>query len=698
MEFLLEINTEELPPAHVRAGLEQLRDSLASELTAKELVDSKGKPGTIHTYGTCRRLILHAAIAPKQRDKETSIVGPPKAAAFTPEGEAAPAALGFARSQGVAVKDLSVITTDKGEYVGITKTQFGRQASDILTEILPGIITKLSFPKMMRWGNRNFRFSRPIKNILCLCDEKPLRFEVAGIVSNGFTFGHALFFPQKLKVDSFRDYKEQLRKHKVIIDYEMRKQRIERLMAKKLEPFEASCHPDPELLEKLVMDIEYPYVIMGTFPEEYLRLPLDVLSTAMKKGQNLFSVVKGRKQLPIFLGVSDGCDDAGSLVKKGNERVLIARLEDARFFWEQDLKSTLKEKSKGLTRVVFQEKLGSYEDKSERLCKTSAYLIDRLEARSEKKAAVEAAGLCKVDLMTEMVREFPSLQGIAGGLYARKEGYPTSVWKAIYEHYFPVNLEDRPPASLTGAVLSICDKLDSVVGTFGTGVEFSSSKDPFGLRRNAQSVCMVILERKLNFSFPRLLDKVIAVYEGKLDLDKEALKETCLAFFRNRLQYIFEKQGFRYDLVKAVLALGIDNVYHTYLRLKALDGFKESPQFEPMILIAKRVNNILKGQPRFKVNPDLLCEKEERELYTTFEILRDNVQPLVGKGDYAQAQRMVFRIRTSINSFFDYVLVMDEDKKLQRNRLAMLQAISRLLLKIADYSQIVVPANTQSGS
>ena len=610
----------------------------------------------------------------------------------------APAAIGFAKSQGVAVKDLSVITTEKGEYVGISKTQAGRLASEILPEILPGIITKLSFPKMMRWGNRNFRFSRPIKNILCLYDGKPLRFEVAGVVSCGFTFGHALFSPQKLNVSSFREYKEQLRKHKVIIDYEMRKQRIDRLMAKKLEPFEASCHPDPELMEKLIMDVEYPYIIMGTFPEEFLKLPLDVLSTAMKKGQNLFSVVKGRKQLPIFLGVSDGCDDGRSLVKKGNERVLIARLEDARFFWEQDLKSTLKEKSKGLTRVVFQEKLGSYEEKCERLAKTSAYLIDRLEARSEKKAAVEAAGLCKVDLMTEMVREFPSLQGTAGGLYARKEGYPSTVWKAIYEHYLPVNLEDRSPSSITGAVLSICDKLDSVVGTLGTGVEFSSSKDPFGLRRNAQSVCMVILDKKLNFSFPRLLDKVIAVYEGRLDLEKEALKETCLAFFRNRLQYIFEKQGFRYDLVKAVLALGIDNVYHSYLRLKALDGFKESPQFEPMILIAKRVNNILKGQPRFKVNPDLLSEKEERELYTTFEILRDNVQPLVGKGDYAHAQRMVFRIRTSINSFFDYILVMDENKMLQRNRLAMLQAISRLLFQIADYSQIVVPTNTQADS
>jgi glycyl-tRNA synthetase beta chain len=693
MEFLLELNTEEMPPAHVAAGLEQLEQGLKAGLETKELVDSKGTPGRIETFGTCRRLIVYGDLVPRQKDKEIEIVGPPKAAAFTSEGKPAPAAFGFAKSQGVEVQDLDVMETEKGEYVGIRRTQTGRPAADILPDILAGIITKLSFPKMMRWGSEGFRFSRPIKNILCLFDGKPLRFEVAGKVSVGFTYGHALFSPRKLKVTSFRDYREQLRKHKVIIDYEARKQRIERQMSRRLEPFEATCHPDPELLDKLSMDVEYPYVIMGTFPEEYLKLPLDVLSTAMKKGQNLFSVVKGRKQLPIFLGVSDACDDAKGLVKKGNERVLIARLEDARFFWQQDLNTPLKTRADDLARVIFQEKLGSYEEKSERLQKTTAYLIDRLESRNEKKAAVEAAGLCKVDLMTEMVREFPSLQGRAGGLYARKEGYSASVWKAIYEHYSPVNLEDQSPTSLTGAVLSICDKLDSVIGTLGTGVEFSSSKDPYGLRRNAQGVCMVILDRKLNFSFPRLLDKVISVYEGKLDLEKEVLKRTCLEFFRNRLQHIFERQGYRYDLVNAVMALGMDNIYHNYLRLKALDGFKDSIQFEPMILIAKRVNNILKGQPRFKINPDLLCEKEERELHTTFEILHDNVQPLVAKGDFAKAQRMVFRIRTTINSFFDCVLVMDENIKLQRNRLALLQAISLLLSQIADYSQIVIPAN-----
>jgi glycyl-tRNA synthetase beta chain len=325
------------------------------------------------------------------------------------------------------------------------------------------------------------------------------------------------------------------------------------------------------------------------------------------------------------------------------------------------------------------------------------YLAGRVAAPNEKKWAAEASVLCKADLVTEMVREFPSMQGIAGGLYARKEGYPPGVWKAVYEHYRPVTVEDSPPATLSGAVLSVCDKVDSVVGALGLGIEVTGSKDPFGLRRNAQGVCTVILQKKLSFSFPRLLDKVMKVYgEDTLSGPREELKASCLEFFRGRLQYIFEHAGFRYDLVNAVLSPGIDNIYFAQLRLKALDGFKDSPNFEPMILIAKRVNNILKGQPRYKINSGLLVEKDERELYSSFEIIRDNTQALLLKGDYAKAQRIVFRIRSCINAFFDRVMVMTDDVKLRRNRLALLQAISRLLGQIADYSQIVVQGREPS--
>jgi len=690
MEFLLEIMTEEMPPMHVKGALVQLKDRLAEGLIANKVVDRKGSYGRIRIYGTCRRLILLGNFVDKQQDKQEKIVGPPKFVAFSGDGTATPAAIGFAKSQGVIVGDLEVIKTGKGDYIGINKIEEGKPTGDIIEEILPNIIVSLSFPKMMRWGDSSFRFSRPIKNILCLFDQNPLHFSIDSIATKNYTFGHKIYNPNKLLVQTFTDFRAELKRNGVFIDPAERRKQILKQADRKLAELDARLHPDEQLLEKLTYDVEHPHVFLGCFPHEYLKLPLEVLSTAMREGQRLFSVLKGKKQLPYFLGVADAYKDSKSLISKGNERVLKARMEDAKFFWVQDIKSSLKEKSKKLSQVIFQERLGSYQDKIDRLKKIAAYISDRLELQDEKNAVTGAAELCKADLLTEMVREFPSLQGKMGGLYAKEEGYAASVWRAIYEHYQPISLDDSSPSSLTGAILALADKLDTIVGTMGIGTEVTGSKDPFGIRRNAQSVCKIILDKKFSFSFSRLLDKVISTMKDKLVIEKKEIKSYVLDFFESRLHYIFENQGYRYDLVKASLAPGIDNVYHSYLRLKALDSLKESPQFEPMIKIAKRVNNILRDQPRYKVNEELLMEKQERELHTTFSIIRDNILPLIAIGDFAKAQRMIFRMKSSINDFFDHVLVMAEDKKLRRNRLALLQEISQLFRMIADYSLVVI--------
>ena len=689
-EFLLEIITEEMPPAHVKTALMQMENRLADELVSNKLVDEKANFGKIFAFGTCRRLILHGSFVEKQRDEHEKIIGPPKSLAFNEDGTASPAAIGFAKSQRVGVSDLKVIQTGKGDYIGIYKTEEGKPTAEILQKVLPGIISSLTFPKMMRWGHSTFRFSRPIKKILCLFNRSPLHFVVNGVRSENYTTGHKIYSPLKLKIETFAEYRSLLKQNRVIIDPEERKNSILKQAERKLARFDARLHPDDQLLEKLTYDVENPYVFLGSFPQEYLKLPLEVLSTAMREGQRLFSVLKGKRQLPYFLGVADAYKDPKSLIRKGNERVLKARMEDAKFFWEQDLKAPLKKKSKILDQILFQERLGSYQDKTERLKKIVAYIADRLELREEKKAVIEAADICKVDLMTEMVREFPSLQGKMGGLYAKEEGFAPAVWKAVYQQYQPVSLDDSSPSSLTGAILAMADKLDTIVGATGVGVEVSGSKDPFGIRRNAQGICKIILDKKLSFSFSRLLDKVFSTMRDRLVREKEEVKSEIFDFFKNRLQHIFESQGYRYDLVKASLAPGIDDVYHSFLRLKALDSLKESPQFEPMIMIAKRVNNILRGQPKHKVNEDLLLEKQERELHTTFSIIRDNILPLIAVGDFAKAQRMIFRMRSSINNFFDHVLVMADDKRLRRNRLAILQEISQLLGKIADYSLVVI--------
>lgn len=690
MEFLLEVLTEEMPPSHIPIALEQLETGLNQQLIANDLTDEQRYPGKITTYGTCRRLIVSGELAPRQRDKEELILGPPRSVAFDERGEPKAAALGFARSQGVSVDRLEVIKSPKGEYLGLRKSITGKPTPVMLSDILPALLAGLSFPKMMRWGKNPFRFSRPIKGILCLCDDKPLNFQVAGVTAGDSTIGHKILCPESFRVESTARYHSALRARRVITDAAERRKKIEVQIEKKLAPLEAQILADEQLLTKLTYDVEWPMVFLGNFPEEYLKLPLEISSTAMKAGQNLFAVIKGRRQLPYFVGVADAVKDPKALIRSGNERVLKARLEDARFFWEQDVRVLLADRARELNQIVFQEQLGTYADKAVRIKKIVDYLVVKLDAGKEKRNVGIAAEICKSDLLTEMVKEFPALQGIVGGLYARKEGHPAAVWKAIYEHYLPVHLDGPVPSTVNGALLSMADKLDTIVGVIGTGVEITGSKDPFGLRRHAQGFCAIVLERKVDFSFRLLLDKVIKIYGDRLTLSKDEVRRRCSDFIQNRMQYILERSGFRYDLVNAALSPGIDRIHHAALRLKAVNALKDSPQFESMIMIVKRVNNIVRGQSAYKINPELLVEKVERELHSNYSIIHDNVHPLIAKGDFIKAQNMIFRLGPSINTFFDKILVMDENKKLQRNRLALLQAIRSLFLQVADYSKIVI--------
>jgi glycyl-tRNA synthetase beta chain len=685
MEFLLEINTEEMPASHVKAGLSQLKEKIEKELQSNSI-----SAHSIETQGTCRRLVVFGDFASRQEDKKETVIGPPKAVAFAADGSPTQAALGFARSQNTEVGKLEVIATPRGEYVGLKKTAKGRATGEILAAALPGIIASLSFPKMMKWGEVNLRFSRPIRRILCLWGGKLLSFSIEGIRSTAQTSGHTLHSPRAFKVASVREYLAGLKKNGVVLQADERKSIILKQIERRLRPLQARLYPDEELLEKLIYDVEYPHVFLGEFPHDYLRLPLEVLSVAMREGQKLFSVIREGRQIPSFLGVADALSDRKSLIRKGNERVLKARLEDARFFWEQDLKTPLARRAEGLKKVVFQEKLGHYEDKSVRLQQLVGYLCDRLDEKKLKKEALQAAELCKVDLLTEMVREFPSLQGKVGGLYAREEGYPSAVGRAIYEHYQPGGLEDPLPSSEAGALLSLADRIDSIVGVVGVGVQVTGSSDPFGLRRLAHGVCRIILDRKLVFSLGHLLEKAISAYGQILEKPKAEIIEYCRVFFGQRLRFIYNSLGFRYDLVEAALGAGWDPINSSYLRLKALASLQKSPHFEPFVLMAKRVNNIIRGLPAYEVNPDLLAEKEEQELWSLFGIIRDNALPLVEAGDFAGAQNMIFKLQVPLNAFFDKILVMAEDKKVRQNRLALLQAISQLLVEIADFSQVVI--------
>ncbi len=692
MELLLEIMTEEMPPSHVRSALEQIGRALPLELGGACLLP-RAEDGTappLRTFGSSRRLVILAEVEAHQPNRSDRVVGPPKSAAFAPDGTPTKAALGFARSRGIEPSQLEVFQTEKGEYVGYSKVEEGRPSADLLPDILARVLAGLTFPKMMRWDENPVRFSRPVKNILCLLDGKPLRLSFAGVTSGDSTLGHKLLDPRPLRPASFAQYRDELRAARVVIDPAERRAMILEQAEALLAPLKAQMLPDEELLDRLTSDIEQPFVFLGSFPDDYLSLPLEILSTAMREGQRLFAVVRSKKQIPSFLGVADALGDAKSLIRHGNERVLKARLEDARFFWDQDTKAGLKKRAAGLKKVVFQEKLGSYEDKSLRLKKLCGYLCDRLDAADIKKDLLLAAELCKADLLTEMVGEFSGLQGRMGGLLAAREGLGETASQAIAEHYQPTGLDDEEPSTLGGAILSLADKLDSLVGVLGLGISASGSGDPFGLRRNALGVCRITLDRKLVFSLSRLLDKALDLYGEKVEKGKEGTKKACLEFFEGRLRILFEKQGFRYDLINAAFGAGVDNIHFTALRLQALHALRSSPQFEPFILMAKRVNNIIRDQAASKFNPAHLQDKEEKELHALYALVKANIGPMVVQGDFGQAQRIIFRLQPVLTAFFDKVHVMDEDARLRKNRVGLLQAISRLLLEIADYSQVVV--------
>jgi len=685
MEFLLELLTEELPASHIRSALEQIEAGLRQELLAARI-----DIASLKTLATPRRLIAAGDLAEGQENREELVTGPPLSIAKGPDGALTAAGKGFARSQGVEESQLEAVRTAKGEYLGFRRKAKGTPTSEILAAAVPRVLGSLSFPKMMRWADSSFRFSRPIHGLLCVFGGRTVAASFEGFRASDETVGHRIASPAPIKAADLGAYRAGLEKSFVVVDPADRKRMILAQIDAALAPLEAQAYPDEALLDDLTLNVEHPLVVFGAFPEDYLGLPLEVLATAMREGQKLFSVVRDGKQLPYFLGVADAVVDAKGLIRRGNERVLRARLADARFFWDQDRKVPLADRADGLKNVLFQEKLGSYEDKTLRLKKIVGYLCDKLAAAEVKAAAVEAASLCKADLLTEMVKEFSGLQGRMGGLYAREEGFPADVHRAIYEHYQPGSLEDASPASPAGAILSLADKMDSIVGAIGVGLQVSGSSDPFGLRRNAHGVCKVVLDRKLRFSFPLLIDRILAAYGDRLTLGRAEVKAACHDFFAGRLRFILEKKGYRYDLVSAALGPGIDQIVDAQARVEALDSLKSSPQFEPFILMAKRINNILKGLPAAKVNPDLFVDKEERELYSTLSIVSSNAQPMIARGDFARAQGILFKLQPVLNTFFDKVLVMAEDKKTRQNRLGLLQSIAKMLLGIADYSQIVV--------
>ena len=651
MNFLLEIGAEEIPDWMIEPALEQLYKDFSALLAAGKL------SGSVKAVDASpRRLVLWAEGLPAgQSDGEELVTGPPKSAG-------AGAAGGFAKKNGVTVDALETLTTDKGEYFAYRKKTVGRGTATVLAEALPDLILKLYFPKTMYWtGKGGPRFIRPIRWIVALLGGEVVNFELAGVKTGNVTFGHRRLGSNAAIPVTYENYEQSLRDNFVLVRAAERKQRILDGIAK----LGANVKTDEKLLHVLTYITEWPTPIMGSFDEGFLQLPKEVLVMVMRHHQKNFSVEKiGGELSNHFVAVMNIDNDNEGIVQRGNERVLRARFNDAKFFWDVDQQKKLADRVEDLGKVTFQAKLGSYLEKTNRMVTLARELGGEDAAR--------AAHLAKADLTTEMVKEFTDLQGIVGGLYAKAQGEKEAVSTAIYEHYKPLSMEDSIPSTKTGQALGLADKLDTLRGCFSVGMMPTGSKDPFALRRATQGVVKILIEGGWSVSLKKLLG-------GDAQLEE---------FFLDRLKYYFrEIQGFKYDEVNAVLAAGSDDVVDAHERLKAIQAVRPTENFEPLAASFKRMKNIV-TQASFTggvFDASMLTEDAEKQLHAAAESLRGKLKGL----PYQASLETIAGLRPAVDQFFDKVMVNAQDQSVRNNRLAMLAGLLSEFSSIADFSEIV---------
>ena len=685
-ELLLEIGTEEIPARFIPPALADLND-LAKKSFETNLIGYK----EIKTYGTPRRLVLHVSdVSETQKERVEEIIGPPKKIAYDVSGKPTKAAIGFAKAQGVDVKDLKIKKGEKGEFVSVVKSYKGGASAKILPDILQQVILSIPFPKTMRWGDSDIRFARPIHWIVALFGRSIVPFSIGDIASGNFSFGHRFMAPKSFKVKNFADYIDKCKKAYVTVDPKERKKIILTKINELAKKAGGNVLENSGLIEEVTFLTEYPVPIMGNIEKRFMEIPKEVLINSMREHQRYFSVVNSKGNLlPYFITISNTDTKDNSVVVRGNERVLRARLSDAKFFWEDDQKTKLEKRVEGLKKVVYHSDLGTSYEKMERFKKIAEFLADSLN-KSEKTAASRAALLCKTDLITGMVGEFPKLQGVMGREYAKVDGEKPEVALAIYEHYHPAFAGDVIPKSDAGAFISIADKLDTICGIIGVGLNPTGSADPYALRRNALGIINIILGKKYHISLNALVDLSLTLLSVKLKKDKGVVKNEAIEFFKGRVANLLETEGNAYDVVEACITSEFDDLANLAERVKAVSLLKGTPDYGPLGITFKRISNILKDVKSFKtVNKALLQEKDEKALYEGYAAKKDDVLSLIAKLNYKKAMNELSKLRKLVDSFFEGVMVMDKDMKLRENRLALLNEISLLFKKIADFSKIV---------
>lgn len=700
-ELLLEIGTEELPAGVVESALAQLQSAVTQRLQEARIAS-----GEVETFGTPRRLILYIRdVAPSQTDMVREVRGPAANVAFDAQGNPTPAAIGFARKQGVDVSTLEVVSTPQGEYVMAKVFERGKPTPEVASGIFPEAIRSLTFPKMMRWGSGNLRFCRPIRWILALYDGEVVPFELDGIHSGNRSRGHRFLAPEEFEVHTPAELFRQLDERYVQYDHRQRRENIREQADRLAQEVGGHILWDEALLDEVTHLVEYPTALLGRFDTNFLNLPEPILITAMKKHQRFFAVADAQGRLmPYFVAVRNGNDYALDIVRDGNERVLTARFDDAHFFYERDRQQTLDAFVTELQRIVFQEKLGSMADKAQRLVAMAGEMAP--QAGVEASLAQRAATLCKADLATEVVMELPALQGIMGREYALQSGENAQVAQAIAEHYMPRFAGDALPETPLGRLLAVCDRVDTLVGYVGAlQIVPTGSGDPFGLRRSAQGVVQILAT---DANLPRLwafVESAARAYAQQEVAVTEQGLNLLAQIFAQRIEALLEDEGIRHDVIQAVLAE--ERVEPRSARSNAhLLNALPAERLTPVALAATRVRNILKAGEATKLVPtatwqppaswlqqvdaSLFQHDEERALYETASQHQARIAEAASRLQTEEVFSLLEAFTEPVNRFFDAVLVMAPEEALRRNRLLLLAGVDTLYRYVGDFSKLVV--------
>lgn len=687
-DLLFEIGLEEVPARFLRGAIEQLQERVVKFLDASRIAF-----GQVEAYATPRRLaVLIRDVAEKQEDVEEEVKGPSRKIALDENGNWSKAALGFARSQGVDPEQFTFKELAGVEYIYATKSSKGVETASVIGEGLLSVLHAMTFPKFMRWASYDFKFVRPIRWIVALLGNEIIELEVAGVKSGNVTRGHR-FLGQEVVVTDPGSYVELLRSEHVVADIKEREQmivsQIQALAAEK--GWNVPIKED--LLEEVLFLVETPTVLFGTFDESFLNIPQDVLITSMREHQRYFPVLDENGQLlPYFVTVRNGGSDSLDVIAKGNEKVLRARLSDAKFFYEEDQKLQIKDALSKLESIVFQEELGTVGDKVRRIRKIADSLASKLDVPADDAESVSrAADICKFDLVTLMVGEFPELQGVMGEDYARKAGEKEAAAKAVFEHYQPRFSGDQSPASLVGAIVSIADKIDTIVGCFSINIIPTGSQDPYALRRQAAGIVQILLDHNLPLTLSEVFGIALDVHAqmNLLKRTEDEVRKDLQDFFSLRVKKLLS-DTVRYDVVDAVIAAGFDDIGAIVPKGEALmAAVQTGDAFKTTVESFNRVGNLAAKASAVAVHPELFTEDGERQLHEVWNRTAGEYRQVLSRHEAAEALAIASGWKEAITAFFDSVMVMAEDEAVRANRLALLAAIDRDLKGFADFSKLV---------